>query len=282
MMPTNIVRSSSSSSSDDDDDDRHHRKDVMKIELAGIGIPSYHQSSSTNIAKSTTTTTTTNTNGGGGGDIGHSRPPPTPTLPPLLEKLVKDEACVKIQLLGRKKKVATATRTTKRETMQMHHGHYSSRHDDDDYDEQMIAVCRLYYRPHVLWSIFWPTDIAESLVKYGQTVVYDSTTSSNNSNNDSEEGNDEDDEHHTKNSTTTTFYDVSSSIRPNIDDLRRDIKYLEHLTKLETQAIKGRYGIWNDASVRKTLRPDIVEELEFQQSSSTLQKVWRFIRRRLW
>ena len=65
-----------------------------------------------------------------------------------------------------------------------------------------------------------------------------------------------------------------------LSDIRKDVTYLEWLNKLELDAIKGQYGMWTDRTIRSALRPHVVEEMEFQATASTWQKVWRWIWRR--
>jgi hypothetical protein len=166
---------------------------------------------------------------------------------PLLGGLVKDGAYVKIQLLGRKKVVDKVPVK------------------DEQQDQDQIAVCRLYYRPSL--SSILSTDIADPLVKSGQAVVNENGLFSV-IKNDDDDGNDE------------QAMAIIEETSTRVQDLRRDVKYLERLTTLETQAIKGQYGIWSDPHLRNSLKPDVVEEIEFQSSATLFQKIWRWIRQR--
>ena len=64
-----------------------------------------------------------------------------------------------------------------------------------------------------------------------------------------------------------------------IHDLRKDVKYLDWLTKVEYQAVKESVGIWSNSEVR-TMKQDIVDEVNFQTNANILQKIWRWLRER--
>jgi len=62
-----------------------------------------------------------------------------------------------------------------------------------------------------------------------------------------------------------------------LGDIESDVKYMDHLSKLEYEAFKARMGMWNVDDVR-SMRPDLVEEVEFEVNASRWKKLWRSIR----
>jgi hypothetical protein len=63
----------------------------------------------------------------------------------------------------------------------------------------------------------------------------------------------------------------------NVDDLKKDIKYMNQLDKAEYQAAKESEGMWADPFVRAS-RQDLVEEVTFQNEANWFQKIWRWLR----
>jgi endonuclease YncB( thermonuclease family) len=127
------------------------------------------------------------------------------------------------------------------------------------YNEQQVAVCRLSYRPN-RWQIF-STDIAEALVKAGNanvaSTVLQSSTSAAGDNN----------------SVTTKIIDSSQRIQ----DLRKDVAYIDRLVRTEFEAAKQSVGMWSVPEVRD-LKTEVLEEVEFQQKANIFQKIWRRMR----
>ena len=62
-----------------------------------------------------------------------------------------------------------------------------------------------------------------------------------------------------------------------INDLRKDVKYLDRLAKVEFDAAKKSAGMWSVPEVRQ-MKKEVVEEVEFQSKSNVFQKLWRYIR----
>lgn len=187
-----------------------------------------------------------------------------------LKRLAREKTMVKLQLMGRRisKKEANTNSTgttgkakTKRDVSEVYPDIQSSPPEEDDnkprysndIEEEQIAVCKLYYRPN-FFQVF-ATDIAQTLVRYGHACVNS--------------------EIYLKNEFTkeTKVMDASTSV----GDLRKDIKYLENLERLEYEAAKGSYGMWSDSHIRE-MRRDIIDEVAFQTKASIWQKLWRWIR----
>lgn len=62
-----------------------------------------------------------------------------------------------------------------------------------------------------------------------------------------------------------------------VEDLKKDIKYMNQLDKAEYQAATESAGMWADPSVRAS-RQDLVEEVTFQNEANWFQKIWRWLR----
>jgi hypothetical protein len=60
----------------------------------------------------------------------------------------------------------------------------------------------------------------------------------------------------------------------------RDAQYIHKLVDYEHKAIQGSHGLWSIDAVR-TLKPDVMQEMEFQSKATRVQKVWRRIKERL-
>lgn len=185
-----------------------------------------------------------------------------------LEMLAEERPKLTCQLLGRRKPVVVVQETNKRriptsllmdrpddlqsyEPLVDHHTSVSPR---------QIAVARLYYQSHSLpysqitqW--LFPTDLALSLVAMGRACVSDH------------------DEEKDGLFTHYRSFDMTDSVR----DLRRDVAYAERLQKTEYRAAAERRGMWQDSAIR-ALRPDVVQEAEFQAHAPWYQKLWRWLR----
>jgi hypothetical protein len=128
-------------------------------------------------------------------------------------------------------------------------------------DLEQIAVCRITYRPS--WFQLFSTDIAESLVRTGNANVSPLVISATI---------DSDGSTPTSNRRRKV---VDSSQR--IQDLRKDVKYLDWLAKAEFQAAKESMGMWSVPEVRAS-KAEIIEDVEFQTKANALQKLWRWLR----
>lgn len=115
-----------------------------------------------------------------------------------------------------------------------------------------VAVCKLYYRPKSFQ--FFGTDMAESMVRFGRAVAAS------------------DGLYHSEPSEQRVI-DTTT----NVKDLRKDAAYAERLSSAEYEAAKGSYGMWSDASIRKS-RSDVVEEVDFQTTAPFWKKAWRWCR----
>jgi hypothetical protein len=124
--------------------------------------------------------------------------------------------------------------------------------DDNKLDHQ-LAVCKLSYRPS--YAQLFSTDIAVSLLLAGNAGASSSVSLSH--------GIDP----------IETIADSSQRV----DDLRKDVKYLETLAQAEYEALGSQKGIWAFEDVRET-KSDVLEEIEFQANASIFQKLWRRLR----
>lgn len=179
----------------------------------------------------------------------------------FLERLAKQRTLVSCQLLGREVPIYNETS----EKRQMSHvlpeledGNSNKTNEvsqilDPKYNGQQVAICKLHYRP--TYTQLFATDIAESLVKAGNANVTSSMLQSD--------------------ATATNTKIVDSSQR--INDLRKDVKYLDRLAKVEFDAAKKSAGMWSVPEVRQ-LKQEIIDEVEFQSKSNIFQKAWRWIR----
>jgi endonuclease YncB( thermonuclease family) len=177
-----------------------------------------------------------------------------------LRRLAAEKTMIKLQLLGRRVPEQQDPPTTwqkepytKRDVTAVLPEIQTEKNESRKVDEDQIAVCRLYYRPKLFQ--FWATDVADSLVRFGHASVNSEVFMKN--------------EHTAK----TKIVDTSTRL----DDLRKDVKYLERLEKLEYEAAKGSFGMWSDSRIRE-MRRDVVEEVEFQTKANMLQKFWRWFR----
>ena len=104
----------------------------------------------------------------------------------------------------------------------------------------------------------FPTDIASSLISDGSASVGDSLLSN-------------DDDEILDDSSKT----IDASER--MQDLNKDVKYLEQLSRLEFEAAQKNIGMWSASEVRDSKR-EIIEEVEFQKKANVFQKAWRWMR----
>jgi hypothetical protein len=120
----------------------------------------------------------------------------------------------------------------------------------------LTAVCRITYRPSLFQ--FFPSDVAEDLIKGGNAGV----SSSLFTNSLEETG-----------ILKTKALDTSHRIQ----DLRKDVQYLDRLAKSEFEAAKASMGMWSVPEVRAS-KQEVVEEVEFQTKANPFQKLWRWFR----
>lgn len=177
-----------------------------------------------------------------------------------LEKLAKDKTLVSLQLLARQIPNQPKVETHKRKVSAVYPELESLEERDDntslsaiDLEQRQVAICRLTYRPTLLQ--LFPTDIATSLLLDGNATI----------------------------SSTLVTPNLSSSAKERItdaserlDDLQRDVKYLEDLAKAEYKAVESETGMWAYPEYRKT-KQEVIEEIEFQKSANIFQKLWRRI-----
>jgi hypothetical protein len=188
----------------------------------------------------------------------------------FLERLAKKRTLVSCQLLGRRVGVPQERdkefdHRNKHQSPSNIHGDSSPVASDDNMDDCQVALCRLTYRPQ--WQLF-KTDVAEALVKLGNAnvasnILNHSYSSDNSGTND--------------NMLADTFKTKITDTSQRIQDIRRDIKYLDKLEMLEFEAAQKSIGMWSIPAVRQ-IKEDIVDEVDFQAKASPLQKIWRRIR----
>jgi hypothetical protein len=186
----------------------------------------------------------------------------------FLERLAKQRTLVSCQLLGREVTISNNEEGHKRQMSDILPELNNVRSDNDKSDQtssaldttefphgaQVVAICKLHYRPSYMQ--LFATDIAESLVKAGNANVTSSMLQSDKS-------------------TTSNTKIVDSSQR--INDLQKDVKYLDRLAGVEFDAAKRSAGMWSVPEVRK-LKQEVIDEVEFQRKSNVFQKAWRWIR----
>lgn len=176
--------------------------------------------------------------------------------------MADEKTMVKLQLLGRRVVTATNNEVVQRRsnskrdvTVILPEVQRTLDNDVNNRQEaEQIAVCRIYYRPS--WFQLFATDLADTLVRYGHASVEPEIFMNN---------------EHTNQ--TTKVVDASSRL----EDLRKDVRYLDRLGKLEYEAAKKSYGMWADPFIRETRR-DIVDEVDFQATANIFQRLWRWIR----
>ncbi|CAB9508735.1 expressed unknown protein [Seminavis robusta] len=215
--------------------------DLIKVEIAGLSAPPFYASTDYQRGE-------------------------------WLQRLASDKTKVTLQLLGRRvpNSPSTGTGNAHNNTMEPNHRNkrdvtvilpeleQSLQKDNlqqgaEEQQEQQIAVGRLYYRPS-LFQLF-ATDLATPLVRYGHATAESEMFMKS---------------LHTEG---TKIVDATQGL----DTIRKDVKYLDRLGKLEYEAAKGSYGMWSDTLIREKRR-DIVDEVEFQTNATAWQKLWRWIR----
>ena len=197
-----------------------------------------------------------------------------------LESLAKERMFVSCQLLGRREVVAahvpsssTSRPSHKRKIPGLEILENSGEDALNRTDRQsnnsssstsdassQVAVGRLYYRsPTSLFDqmrqLFFPTDVALSLVEMGRACVIG------------------DEETLVSSSLSYRVVDTTDSVR----DLRRDVAYVERLHRAQNEAVAHSRGIWQNPLIRNVCA-DIVKEVEFQTKGRWWQKLWRWVR----
>lgn len=127
--------------------------------------------------------------------------------------------------------------------------------------DDQTAVCRITYRPSLFQ--FFPSDVAEALIKGGNASVSSSLFTNNNS--------------LVEETTTGIRKTKALDASQRIQDLRKDVHYLDRLTKSEFEAAKASIGMWSVPEVRAS-KQEVVEEVEFQTKANPFQKLWRWFR----
>ena len=186
----------------------------------------------------------------------------------FLERLAKKRTLVSCQLLGRR---IVVPQEREEDLDHQSRQHSSSDTNDDttifsaDFDDYQVALCRLTYRPR--WQLF-PTDVAEDLLKEGKTNVASTILNHSSVSYNSGTGD---------NALAGAFKTIITDTSQRIQDIRRDVKYLDRLETLEFEAAQKSVGMWSVPEIRK-IRKDIVDEVDFQAKASPLKKIWRVIR----
>ena len=186
----------------------------------------------------------------------------------FLERLAKKRTLVSCQLLGRR--VVVPQEGEEDFDSQKRRQSSSDATEDmtdvsEDFDNHQVALCRLTYRPRMQ---LFATDIAEALVKAGNanvasTILNHSSSSDNSATSD--------------NVPTGAFKTKITDTSQRVQDIRRDVKYLDRLETLEFEAAQKSIGMWSVPEVRR-MNKEIVDEVDFQEKANPLQKLWRMIR----
>ncbi|KAG7363697.1 hypothetical protein IV203_027058 [Nitzschia inconspicua] len=257
------IKSKKLADTDKDDDDKD--KDLLRIQIAGITCPP-----PATISSSTVSSTASST---------------SPHV--FLEQLAKQRTLVSCQLLGRQvvQQQQQPNLTTYDNNNSNSNGPGSSTTIDTvaqtldpiNYNAQQVAICKVQHRTSWWRQFFATEDLAQILVKDGRANVDSSllpmplttTTTSNNSN------------------TTTTTTAINARKRNSIvavvdtshrlPDLRHDVKYLDTLAQTEVRAAQTKVGMWkNSQQLMTQLKPDVMEEADFQTNATKWQKLWRW------
>jgi hypothetical protein len=185
-----------------------------------------------------------------------------------LERLAKQRALVSCQVLARQVSLGPDIKEDSKPPKRILTDVLPELKDNRAKEQKMIveamknkddqtAVCRITYRPSLFQ--FFPTDVAEALIKSGNASV-SSLLLTNNS---LEE--------------TSTPKQKALDASERIQDLRKDVQYLDRLAKSEFEAAKASIGMWSVPEVRASQR-EVVEEVEFQTKANPFQKLWRWFR----
>jgi hypothetical protein len=141
--------------------------------------------------------------------------------------------------------------------------------DDEDEEEQEIAVVKVYFRQPNSCQLF-STDLAYYMVRNGiaspalsscddATQVETSRSSSSRSS-----------------TSVMAADDEKIKQRSQQQQQKQDEAYQEMLQRAEMDAAKESRGMWSDPVVQQQRR-DVMDEVEFQTTASTQQKLWRWI-----
>jgi len=122
-------------------------------------------------------------------------------------------------------------------------------HSSDYTESHQAVICNMTYRPA---NYIFRSDLASSLINRGQAGIASGI--------------------HVEIPLTRTV-DGSTQLH----DLQADAECLENLAKLEFAAAKEAVGMWSDSYVR-SLRPELIKEVEFEKNASFFSKTRRFIR----
>lgn len=186
----------------------------------------------------------------------------------FLERLAKKRTLVSCQLLGRRIVVPQG----KKENLDYRNRNQlpsdengDARKGSPDFDDCQVALCRLTYRPG--WQLF-PTDLAEMLVKEGNANVASTVLNHPDSATESKTSDDV---------LADDFVMKVTDCSQHIQDIRRDVKYLDRLETCEFEAAQKSVGMWSVPEVRQ-MKKEIVDEVDFQAKATPLQKLWRVIR----
>lgn len=197
----------------------------------------------------------------------------------FLERLARKRTLISCQLLGRE--IRTPGASEERQKRQSSSGfdetNTSLAMNDNirgsadevttDLHSQQVALCKITYRPQLVQ--FFPTDIAEALVKAGNAAVASNvlhhSTPISNTNNENE------------NASTDAFKTEITDASQRIHDIRKDVKYLDRLAMLEFEAAQKSMGMWSVPEVRE-MKNEIVDEVDFQAKAGFFHKLWRRIR----
>jgi hypothetical protein len=183
----------------------------------------------------------------------------------FLEKLAKERTLVTCQLLSRQvyfEAEPTGASNPRKRIMEerlpeLQDSKQQEQQIKKPNKDQQLAICRISYRPTLLQ--LFSSDIAESLLRAGKASASSSLVTATNL-----------DE---KGIPKSKIVDASQRIQ----DLRKDVKYLDRLAKVEFDAAKESTGMWSVPEVRAT-KPEVVEEAEFQTKANIRQKIWRWLR----
>jgi hypothetical protein len=157
----------------------------------------------------------------------------------------------------------------------------------EDKLEHQVAIVKLYYHDdtyhhyhnsggkiytRLLQQLFQRRlDLGESMIRKGYAIVAENGLYS--SNNDT-----------TNTSMTTRKIDTirkdgttGSNHEQQQQQIQDDVQYMDRLTRAEYHAAQSYAGIWNDPTYR-TERSDVIDEIHYQQHSTMIQKLFRWIR----
>jgi hypothetical protein len=161
----------------------------------------------------------------------------------------------------------------------------------EDKLEHQVAIVKLYYYDdtyhhhnsggkiytRLLQQLFRRRlDLGESMIRKGYAVVAENglySSSSSNSTNTSMNGTRRIDTTSRKDGTTGSNHEQQQQQQ----QIQDDVRYMDRLTRAEYHAAQSYAGIWNDPTYR-TERSDVIDEIHYQQHSTMIQKLFRWIR----